>query len=265
MTIQNYAFNPITITVQAGTTVRWTNLDPDNHTITSVDNLFNSAPFGQNAHWQHTFDTPGTYEYYCAIHGTFMTAWVVVQPVSPSCQVAFTDVLPGSTFYDYVRCLSCRNVLGGYADNTFRPYNNVTRGQLAKIVSNAAGYTGTPTTQSFQDVAPDNTFYVYIERIASHGIISGYTDGTFRPYSNATRGQIAKIVANAAGYTETPSTQTFSDVTSDNTFYVYIERIASRGIINGYTDNTFRPYNNATRGQVAKIVSNSFFPDCNAQ
>jgi hypothetical protein len=275
MTIQNYAFNPITITVQAGTTVRWTNLDADNHTITSADGLFASPVFGQNGHWQYTFSTPGTYKYYCQVHGVFMTGWVVVEAADPNiCQVAFTDVPAGSTFYDYVRCLSCRNVLGGYPDGTFHPNAMVTRGQLSKIVSNAAGFDDTPTGQTFSDVAAGSTFYLYIERMASRGIIGGYPDGTFRPNNSATRGQIAKIASNAAGYNETPTGQTFEDVAPTSTFYLYVERIAAHNIIAGYpcggtgepcgtgSKPYFRPANNATRGQLAKIVSNGFFPNC---
>jgi hypothetical protein len=207
-----------------------------------------------------------------------MTGWIVVEPVDPNaCLVAFTDVPAGSTFYDYIRCLACRNVLGGYPDSTFRPNAQVTRGQLAKIVSNAAGFNDTPTGQTFVDVAPGSTFYDYIERMASRNIIGGYPDGTFRPNNSATRGQIAKIVSNAAGYNDTPTGQTFEDVAPNSTFYLYIERIASRGIINGYpcgglnepcgtgSKPYFRTGANATRGQLAKVVSNGFFPNCNVQ
>ena len=69
---------------------------------------------------------------------------------------------PGSTFYTFIRCLACRGILGGYADGTFKPGNNVTRGQLSKIVSNSAGFNEPHDTQTFEDIAPSNTFYIYI-------------------------------------------------------------------------------------------------------
>jgi hypothetical protein len=176
--------------------------------------------------------------------------------------VSFTDVPQGSTFYQYVQCLACKGILGGYSDGTFRTNNDVTRGQLSKIVSNAAGFNEAVTGQTFSDVAPDSPFYAFVERMVRRGIISGYGDGTFRPNNNATRGQISKIVANARSYTEPVSGQTFSDVAPESPFYAYIERMVSRGIISGYGDGTFRPNANATRGQTAKIVSNAFFPNC---
>jgi hypothetical protein len=193
------------------------------------------------------------------------------------CNITFSDVQPGSTFYAFVQCLACRGILGGYQDGTFRPENGVTRGQLSKIMSNAAGFDDAVSGQTFSDVDPDNTFYIYIERMVMHGVIGGYSDGTFRPGNPATRGQISKIVSNAKGYNDIPTTQTFEDVAPDNTFYMYVERLASRGIMSGYpcggegepcgTDDKpyFRPANDATRGQVAKIVSNTFFPECSAR
>ena len=45
---------------------------------------------------------------------------------------------------------------------------------------------------------------------------------------------------------------------------MFVERLAHEGVIGGYSDGTFRPQNNATRGQVSKFVSISFFPECAA-
>jgi hypothetical protein len=52
----------------------------------------------------------------------------------------FDDVPLGSTFHSFIRCLACRGILSGYADGTFRPGNPKTKGQLSKVVSNAANY-----------------------------------------------------------------------------------------------------------------------------
>jgi glucose/arabinose dehydrogenase len=179
-----------------------------------------------------------------------------------ACDVQFSDVLEGSTFYSFVRCLACGGVLGGYQDGTFRPNAGITRGQLAKLVSNAAGYDESVSGQTFSDVPPGSTFYEYVERIASRGVVGGYGDGTFGPGNPATRGQIAKVISNAAGFSDAPASQSFSDVGSGDPFYPYVERLASRGIIGGYSDGTFGPGNPATRGQVAKMVANTFFPGC---
>jgi subtilisin-like proprotein convertase family protein len=215
------------------------------------------------------------------------TSTSVPATVTP-CPLQFTDVPPNHTFYPNVRCLACRGILGGYADGTFRPNNDITRGQLSKIVSNSAGFVEPVSGQTFEDVNSTNTFYEYIERMASRGIIGGYPCGTvpgepcgagnlpyFRPNANATRGQISKIVSEAAGFSDPVTTETYEDVPSTATFYVWIERLTTRGVMGGYPCGTvpgepcgagnrpyFRPNNNATRGQVSKIVAGAFFPNC---
>jgi hypothetical protein len=191
------------------------------------------------------------------------------------------------TFYAFVRCLACQGILGGYDDGTFKPDNPITRGQIAKVVSNAAGYSDTPTGQTYEDVPTDSTFYVWIERLSSRGHMGGYECGRegepcnapnnrpyFRPFGNATRGQLAKIVANAAGVTGAPTGQLYTDVADDHPFYVWIMRLTELGVMGGYEcggegepcDNEnrpyFRPFNNVTRGQASKIVANTFFPGC---
>ena len=52
----------------------------------------------------------------------------------------FIDVQPTDYFYEAVRYLHCRGAVSGYSDSTFRPYNNATRAQIAKIVVLAEGW-----------------------------------------------------------------------------------------------------------------------------
>ncbi|MEO5953822.1 MAG: S-layer homology domain-containing protein, partial [Chloroflexia bacterium] len=222
---------------------------------------------------------------------TLIPVVVCVQPPPPTstpCPITFIDVQQGSTFYDNIRCLACRGVVNGYPVGTFRPQNNVTRGQLSKIVSNSAGFSNPAGTQIFEDILPGSTFYDFVQRLASRGYIGGYPCGGagepcvpptnrpyFRPNNNASRGQISKIVSNAAGFSNPAGTQIFEDVLPGSTFYDFVQRLASRGYIGGYpcggtgepcvpptNRSYFRPNNNATRGQTSKIVANTFFPGC---
>jgi hypothetical protein len=220
------------------------------------------------AGWSQSVDFPlgGAFQ---NANGGGRDAWIVkigTTPLPVSCPIQFADVPAGSPFYAYVRCLACRNIVGGYGDNTFRPGANVTRGQLAKFVANAAGYQDAipATRQTFSDVPPGSPFWVFVERVAAHGVVGGYSDGTFRPGATVTRGQVAKFVANAAGYADAipPTHQTFADVPPGNPFWLFIERVAAHGVVGGYADNTFRPGNAVTRGQTAKFISTGFFPNC---
>ena len=164
---------------------------------------------------------------------------------------------PTDYFYTAVQYLYCHGAVSGYADNTFRPSNYTSRGQVAKIVVLAEGWPLIcPPTGTFV-MCSDSPFYCYIETAANHAIVSGYSDGTFRPYNNLTRGQLTKIIVLAEQWPIlNPPTPTFSDVPVDHPFYVYIETAYSHGIISGY-GNVFLPGNNATRGQISKIVYNA--------
>ncbi|HYP21560.1 MAG TPA: S-layer homology domain-containing protein [Chloroflexia bacterium] len=228
------------------------------------------------------------------------TATSVPAATATACPIEFADVQPADTFYEFIRCLACRAIVGGYpcgapgepcneaGEPYYRPSANVTRGQLSKIIANSAGLNDpiAEGQQQFADVEPDDPFYPYVERLAQTGAIAGYPCGGpgvtepcdsegrpyFRPNNPATRGQISKIVAIAAGFEEDiPDDQeTFTDVPTDSPFWVYIERLARRGIISGYGEAEKCPtgtpcflYNDlTTRGQMAKIAANAFFPNC---
>jgi hypothetical protein len=202
--------------------------------------------------------------------------------------IAFSDVPPDHTFYPYIRCLACHGIISGYADGTFHPGSDVTRGQLSKIVANAAGFIEPTGGQQYQDVVPGSTFYDYVWRLADRGYVHGYPCGGpgepciepanlpyFSPNANATRGQISKIVSNAAGFQEPHTEQTFEDVPPGSTFHDFVQRLAGRGVMSGYPCGGsvepcvppanrpyFRPANLATRGQTSKIVANTFYPNC---
>lgn len=219
------------------------------------------------------------------------TATPVGGATSTPCAIEFTDVPPSNNFYENVRCLACREILSGYTSPArcpetgapcFRPGDNITRGQMAKIVSNAAGFDEPHAGVTFTDVPATHTFYIFIQRLASRGVVSGYNTQDrcpatgapcFQPEALVTRGQMSKFVALAAAFTEPvpAGQQSFVDVPSSDTFWQYIERLSTRGVVGGYScggagepcpGSYFRPNNFVTRGQASKFVSLAFFPNC---
>ncbi|MDQ3931203.1 MAG: S-layer homology domain-containing protein, partial [Chloroflexota bacterium] len=133
----------------------------------------------------------------------------------------FADVPPGSPFYDFVERMASRAIISGYQCGApgeacdsqnrpyFRPNSTLSRGQLAKLIANVKGYNEQipDNRQTFSDVPPHSTFWVYVERAAQHYLISGYGCGErltepcpgtyYRPSDNVTRGQTTKVVGNA--------------------------------------------------------------------
>ncbi|MDQ2808347.1 MAG: S-layer homology domain-containing protein, partial [Chloroflexota bacterium] len=136
-----------------------------------------------------------------------------IPAVTPPATGTFADVDAGNVFYNLIETAAAHMLVSGYTcggvnpqtgaaepcDSGHRPYfrpsNFVTRGQLTKIVVIGADWPlHTPDRPTFTDVAASNVFYPFIETAVCRGVVSGYSDRTFRPTASAFRGQIAKIV-----------------------------------------------------------------------
>ena len=205
-----------------------------------------------------------------------------------ACPTQFNDVDGANPFYLYIQWMACRGYISGYPCGGpgepcpgayFRPGNMVTRGQLLKMVVNAAGWAiVTPGTPTFADVAASDAFYPYIETGAEPGdhqrvSVRGAGGAVrragnrpyFRPGAPITRGQLSKVIALARGYPlPSPPAATFGDVPVGIRSSLYVEAVYTAGIVSGYPCGGigepcpgvyFRPGNAATRGQVTKFVT----------
>ncbi len=76
--IKNFMFSPMSLTVKAGTTVTWKNMDGEPHSVVNDAGIFHSAALDQNETYQFKFDKPGVYNVNCGIH-PYMKATITVQ------------------------------------------------------------------------------------------------------------------------------------------------------------------------------------------
>lgn len=76
--IEDYAYLPVEITIQAGETVTWINKDSVGHTSTDTEGEFDSGMLGRDESYEYTFDNPGVYDYYCIPH-PYMKGKVIVE------------------------------------------------------------------------------------------------------------------------------------------------------------------------------------------
>jgi amicyanin len=76
-TMQNFTYQPANMQVRAGTTVTWTNQDNVPHSVTFKNGMKDSGLLSQGQSFSYTFNTPGTYQYYCTVH-PYMVATVTV-------------------------------------------------------------------------------------------------------------------------------------------------------------------------------------------
>jgi plastocyanin len=74
----DFMFSPASLTVQAGSSVTWTNKDDEPHTVVSDSGLFRSGALDTGESFSFKFDKPGTYRYTCSIHPR-MVGTILVQ------------------------------------------------------------------------------------------------------------------------------------------------------------------------------------------
>jgi plastocyanin len=77
ISLSNFMFSPMSLTVSVGATVTWTNSDDEPHTVVSNAGLFRSGAMDTNESFSFKFDKPGTYHYTCSIHPRMVGTIVV--------------------------------------------------------------------------------------------------------------------------------------------------------------------------------------------
>lgn len=163
-----------------------------------------------------------------------------------------TDIA-GTTHEEGIRAIVDAGIAVGFTDGTFRPEQELTRGQMASLLVEAFDLEASgPDATPYVDVA-GTTHEASIRAITRAGIAQGYPDGTFRPEAPVKRGHMATLLAGAAGL-EADVEPPFTDV-AGTTHEMSIRAIAQAGIAQGYPDGTFRPWRAVTRGQMATFLA----------
>lgn len=136
-------------------------------------------------------------------------------------------------------------VINGFTDNTFRPLEKVTRGQFALFISKALKLPSPSSPKSFSDVGKSSAVYDGVVKAQAAGIISGYTDGRFRPGNIITRGDMAIMLDRALQYKSsfgTKATLTYGDKNSIGaTAIAPVQRLTNYKIMGAYSGTSFSP------------------------
>lgn len=142
--------------------------------------------------------------------------------------------------------------LSGYS-GTFRPDSSVTRAEVAQLLYNISGASGAGTNK-FSDVSSDKWYYNAVTTLTDDGVISGYTDGSFRPDNEITRAEFVAMVVRYAGLSETTG-NSFFDISPNHWAAGYIAAATQAGYISGYTDGSFRPDAAITRAEAVTVLN----------
>lgn len=145
--------------------------------------------------------------------------------------------------------------LVGYTDGTFGPERNMTRAEVttmfARLLTEQIEADKT-YSNTFSDVPKGYWAANYIGYMQQFGIITGYSDGNFRPDAPVTRAEFAAIASRFEKLTE--GSKSFADVPDTYWAARYINFAATRGWVTGYSDGTFKPENPITRAEVAAVT-----------
>jgi len=199
-------------------------------------------------------------------------------PMSPAVTVnvrnqTFPDVPCTHFAWRFVEAVARNGIASGFPDGTYRPANDVNRGQMAVFMSRTTDLelgdfaSFTPPvcgSGSFSDVDCTHPTYKFIEYVAAKGIASGFADGTYKPGNTVNRGAMAVFLSRvrnladgdfAAFAPPACGSESFPDVACSHASYKFIEYVKAKGIASGFGDSTYRPGNIVTRAQMAVFIT----------
>ncbi len=146
-------------------------------------------------------------------------------------------------------------------DTAYEPGRNITRAEYIKMLVRALScrYSYMGVDSGFDDVDTTAWHAPYITFAAKNGWINGFDDGKFYPNQSITRAEAAKILANAIRLSVTTyMSSSFSDVETGSEFSPYIETLKKNNILSGKTKKLYKPNENISRTEVARLIYRTF-------
>lgn len=172
---------------------------------------------------------------------------------------AAPDLSRNHGFYDEITYLMDKDIVNGYPDGTVRPDRDVSRAEAAIMIGRLHGFSGEKQETKYSDVPRSHGASGYIAEATEAGFISGYPDGTYKPDDTITRGDMAIILKEVFSLGMRMDEE-FKDVSSNMKAYGPIENILAASITIGYSNETFQPYADVTRGQFSAFLARGMEP-----
>lgn len=195
-------------------------------------------------------------KFYAATAAVAVTVTVVA--VTPALAAStFSDVKAGDAHYEGITALHGAGIISGYPDGTFKPNQNVTRGQAAKIIAGVLGLdTKNVENPNFADIPTSHQYYGPVAALAALDAMEIYEDSTIEPNEAITRGELAYMIAQALGL-EAEGDSPFTDVPADNDYAYFVTALYEAGIAQGISETEFGVDSNVKRGQLATFILNA--------
>jgi len=175
VTTSGFTFVPSSVTINVGDSVKWSGLEPGFHNVQTDTDPFCGPPSGTLTTCTHTFNQPGTYNYYCVTHKPGMAGTVIVQATGTPPSVTVTNPANGAVFaapasvtiqanasdtdgnVTNVQFFANANLLGAATTNPFSIVaSNLAAGSYAlrALAADNSGLTSTSSVVNISVVAP---------------------------------------------------------------------------------------------------------------
>ena len=185
----------------------------------------------------------------------------IIAALNPTPNVDFLDVSRTDWFYYDVRYVCENGLMNGTSRNRFSPYGTATRGMLVTILYRMENEPRCFGSAAFSDVKPGAYYEKAVVWASQNNIVSGYTDGTFRPDAPVTREQLASILYRYTLYRgqdvsagETTSLTGYGDAQTVSNYALPAMRWAcGTGFLQG-ANGKLNPSGLATRAQLAAML-----------
>lgn len=123
---------------------------------------------------------------------------------------------------------------------------------IGSLLTISSGGEEVSAANNLNDIPKDSS--TEINYLLDKGVVTGFTDGTFRPDVQVTRGQFALLVSRALEIPMPSSKPKFSDVSSSQATYQGVMKAYSLGIIKGYENGQFKPTDLIKRSDIAIML-----------
>ena len=153
-----------------------------------------------------------------------------------------------------------KGIVNGRTATLFAPNENLTRAELVQLLANMNGIDLSAyknKTSKFTDVNKNAWYYAAVVWAEENNIVYGVSADKFAPEKNISREDTAAIIYRYMGISADTNAKSFADSASISGYAKEaVGTLSSKGIINGYPDNSFKPKNTITRAETASILYN---------
>lgn len=192
---------------------------------------------------------------------TGFTPILDITPQNPEVagKLSFSDLAGYEWAEEYIELLSSEGIISGKSEGVYAPSDSVKREEVAKMIVGEFKFSQVSSDGSFSDVSSDAWYAPYVYALKDANIARGISDTLFGTGNPITRQDAAVMLCNAL---ESHKSKFVADKNTDFADFdsvagyakEAVTYMASIGVINGYSDNTFAPSSTITRAEFAVML-----------